>query len=268
MAVKANPVRREFKFMLAVWKANLQSAMEYRTAFIAQVIGMMLNNGFYFIFWVIFFDQFGEIRGWALNDMFLVFGITSASFGVTAFFFGNAFSLGEVIASGRLDYYLSLPRPVLLHTLTSRGISSGAGDMTYGLLSFLFSGYFTLAGLGRFVMGVMLATMVFAAFLIIAHSLTFWLGNAGALARLLMNAILTFALYPISLFDGPAKFILFSLIPAALMGSIPASIVRDLTWQNVLGLIFGALLVLGLAIVVFYRGLRRYESGSAIQVEV
>jgi ABC-2 type transport system permease protein len=268
MAVRTNPVRRELKFLLAVWKANLQSAMEYRTAFIAQVLGMMLNNGFYFIFWIIFFDQFGEVRGWALNDMFLVFGITSASFGVTAFFFGNAFSLSEVIAGGRLDYYLSMPRPVLLHTITSRGISSGVGDMTYGILSFLFSGYFTWTGLGRFAIGVMLATMVFAAFLIIAHSLTFWLGNANALARLLMNAILTFALYPISLFDGPAKFVLFSLIPAALMGSVPASIVRNLTWQNMIGLIFGALSVLGLAIFVFYRGLRRYESGSAIQVEV
>jgi ABC-2 type transport system permease protein len=113
-----------------------------------------------------------------------------------------------------------------------------------------------------------MATMVFAAFLIIAHSLTFWLGNASALARLMMNAILTFALYPISLFDGPAKFVLFSLIPAALIGSVPASLVRDLTWQNILGLIFGALLILTLAILIFYRGLGRYESGSAIQIEV
>jgi ABC-2 type transport system permease protein len=268
MEVEINLMVRELKFITAIWKANLQSAMEYRSAFIAQILGMMLNNGFYFIFWIIFFDQFGEVRGWALNDMFLVFGITATSFGLTAFFFGNAFSLSEVIAGGRLDYYLSMPRPVLLHALSSRAISSGVGDITYGVLSFMFSGYFSLTGLGKFGIGVVLATTVFASFLIIAHSLTFWLGNANALARLLMNAILTFALYPISLFDGPAKFLLFSLIPAALMGSVPASIVRDLTWQNMLGLIFGALLVLGLAILIFYRGLRRYESGSAIQVEV
>lgn len=246
----------------------MQSAMEYRTAFIAQILGMMLNNGFYFIFWVIFFDQFGEVRGWVLSDMFLVFGITATSFGLTSIFFGNAFSLSEVIAGGRLDYYLSLPRPVLLHAVASRTIPSGLGDVTYGLLSFLVSGYFSWLGLGRFAVGVLLATTVFAAFLIIAHSLTFWLGNASALARLLMNAILTFALYPITLFNGPAKFVLFSLIPAALMGSLPASLVSDLTWQNFVGLAFGAFLVLGLAILVFHRGLQRYESGSAIQIEV
>ncbi len=250
---------RELKFLTAIWKANLQSAMEYRGAFIAQILGMMLNNGFYFLFWVIFFDQFGEVRGWVLNDMFLVFGITATSFGLTAFFFGNAFNLSNIITGGRLDYYLSLPRPVLLHTLASRSIANGLGDMTYGLLSFLFSGYFTWIALGRFAVGVLLASSVFLAFLIIAHSLTFWLGNAQALAGLLMNAILTFALYPISLFDGPAKFILFSLIPAALVGSVPASLVRHLTWQNVLTLIVGAIILLGMAIMVFHRGLRRYE---------
>ena len=259
---------REIRFLLAVWKANLLSAMEYRAAFIAQIAGMMLNNGFYFIFWIIFFDQFGEVRGWNLNDMFLVFGIAAASFGLTAFLFGNAFSMSEVIAGGRMDYYLSMPRPVLLHTIASRAIPSGLGDLTYGILSYLLSGYFSLDGLGRFLLGVILASTVFVAFLIIVHSLTFWLGNAQALAGLLMNAMLTFALYPSSLFDGPAKFILFSIIPAALMGSIPASLVRGMTWGNLGGLLIGAVLLLGLAITIFHLGLRRYESGSAIQVEV
>jgi ABC-2 type transport system permease protein len=268
MEAEGNSMVHEIKFLTAIWKANLQSAMEYRVAFIAQVLGMMLNNGFYFVFWVIFFEQFGEVRGWVLNDMLLVFGITATSFGLTAFFFGNAFALSEVIAGGRLDYYLSMPRPVLLHTIASRSSSSSIGDISYGIISFLLSGYFTWIGLGGFILGVTLATMVFTSFLIIAHCLTFWLGNATALARLLMNAMLTFALYPISLFEGPAKFVLFSIIPAALMGSVPASLVRDLTWQNILGLICGALLILGLAILVFHRGLRRYESGSAIQVEV
>jgi len=261
-------MQRELKFLIAIWKTNLQAALEYRGAFIAQIFGMILNNGFYFIFWIIFFDQFDEIRGWGLSDMFLVFGIAAASFGATAMLFGNAFALSEIIAGGRLDYYLSLPRPVLLHTVASRSISSGLGDILYGLMSFTLSGSFTWDGLGRFVVGVILAGMAFASFLIIIHSLTFWLGNAGALAGLLMNAMLTFALYPISLFDGPAKFILFTIVPAALMGSIPAAFVRGFSWGNLGGLLVGAFLLLGLAIAVFSLGLRKYESGSAIQVEV
>lgn len=87
-------------------------------------------------------------------------------------------------------------------------------------------------------------------------------------ASLLMNAMLTFALYPITLFDGTAKFLLFTIIPAALMGSMPASFVREMTWGRLGGLGIGAAIFLGLAVGIFARGLRRYESGSAIQTEV
>ena len=56
-------MRRELIFLMALWKANLLAAMEYRVAFISQVVGMMLNNAIYFIFWIIFFDRFQEIQG-------------------------------------------------------------------------------------------------------------------------------------------------------------------------------------------------------------
>ena len=72
------PIQREWRFLLAIWQANLLAAMEYRVAFLSQVIGMMLNNGIYFIFWILFFDRFQAVRGWALNDMLLLFGVVAA----------------------------------------------------------------------------------------------------------------------------------------------------------------------------------------------
>jgi ABC-2 type transport system permease protein len=261
-------VFRELKFLVALWKANLQSVMEFRGAFIWQVIGMMLNNAFYFIFWIIFFDQFNQIRGWGLSDMYIVFGIAASSFGLASILFGNVFNLSEIIARGRLDYYLSLPRPVLLHALASRSIASGFGDFTYGILSFLVAGVFTWSAFGRFFIGVGLATVVFISFLVIVQSLAFWMGNTTSLGNLFMNAMLTFALYPTSLFDGPAKFILFTIIPAAFMGAVPASVVTAFSWQGLGILVIGASVFLILSMLVFRNGLNRYESGSAIQVEV
>jgi hypothetical protein len=104
-------INREFKFLRALWQANLLAAMEYRVAFLSQVVGMMLNNALYFIFWVLFFERFEEVRGWALNDMLLLFAVVATGFGAAVVLFGNVVSLTEVIANGRLDYYLSLPRP-------------------------------------------------------------------------------------------------------------------------------------------------------------
>jgi ABC-2 type transport system permease protein len=256
------------KFLLALWKANLQSALEYRISFLSQMIGMMLNNVMYFAIWVIFFDRFNNVRGWGITDMYVTLGITASAFGLVSLLFGNAFNLGEIIIKGRLDYYLSLPRPVLLHAIASRTVASGMGDFTYGFLSFAASGVFTWGGLLRFIVAVILAAVVFAAFLITIQSLAFWIGNSVNLTFTLVNALITFAIYPITLFDNTAKLLLFTLIPAALMGAVPASFTRTFTWPILGELMAGAVIYLALAIGIFNLGLRRYESGSGIQIEI
>jgi ABC-2 type transport system permease protein len=256
------------KFLLALWKTNLQSAMEFRGAFIAQALGMMLNNGMYFIFWIIFFDRFKQVRGWGLSDMFLLFGVSAGAYGLASLLFGNAFGLSEIISGGRLDYYLSLPKPVLLHALSSRSIASGAGDFVYGILSFLAAGNFTWDAFGRFWIGLLVGAIVFVSFLVIVQSLAFWIGNSTGMSQVFLNAIVTFALYPASLFDTPAKLIMFTIIPAAFMGAVPAEFVRHFTWGTLGLMALAACVLFGLAVFLFQAGLRRYESGSAIQVEV
>ena len=256
------------KFLLAVWKTNLLSVMEYRAAFLSQILGMMLNNLMYFGIWIIFFQRFGSVNGWGLSDMWVTYGVLASSIGLVNLLFGNVINLSEIIMKGRLDYYLSLPRPVLLHTIASRMIGSGMGDFTYGFISYGFSGHFSADGLARFVLATLLAGCVFAGFLILVQSLSFWLGMMTNFMSLMVNAIISFGIYPITLFDSSAKLILFTIIPAAFVGAVPADFIHSFTWGTLTQMFVGAAVFLGLAILVFGLGLRRYESGSGIQVEV
>lgn len=259
---------RDIKFLFALWKTNLASAMEYRLAFISQSIGMILNDSVYFIIWIIFFDRFKDVNGWGLGDMYITFGIAASSFGLAGMFFGNAFNLSEIIAGGRLDYYLSLPRPTLLHVLASRLVPSGFGDFLYGFISYIASGQFSWDGLGRFTLGILLATVVFIAFLVIVQSLTFWMDSGGMFTQLAINAIITFAIYPITLFNQGARLILFLLVPAAFMGAVPAGFTRSFSWSTLGLMTMAATGFLIFSIIIFHIGLRHYGSGSAIQVEV
>jgi len=259
---------KELKFLLAVWQANLQSIMEYRVAFLTQMVGMMLNDFMYFAIWIIFFQRFKDVNGWGVGDMYITYGILASAFGLVALLFGNAFTLSDIINNGRLDYYLSLPRPVLLHAVASRTIASGMGDFTYGFLSYALSGQFSWDGLLRFVLAMLLAATVFVSFLILVQSLAFWMGVISNLSNLFVNAMITFGIYPITMFDSYAKLILFTLIPAAFMGAVPAAFIRSFTWQTLAELLAGAVVFLFLAVTIFRLGLRRYESGSSIQVEV
>ena len=258
---------RGLRFLSALWKANLLAAMEFRVAFFTQAIGMMLNNGVYFVFWVLFFDRFKEIRGWGLEEMFILFGLVASGFGLGVFLFGNVMNLAELISQGQLDYYLSLPQPVLLHTLASRSQSSGIGDFTYGIISFCVAGQFSAGSLGRFVLGVLISMLIFLSFLVLVQSLAFWVGNAQLVSGNAVNAIITFAIYPINLFEGSARFLLFTVIPAAFVGALPAEMVTHFSWISFFKLLLGAVVFLALALAAFYTGLRRYESGSAIQTQ-
>ena len=259
---------KQIKFLLALWQANLQAAMEFRAAFFTQVTFMMINNAVLFVFWFLYFDKFKEVRGWTLNDMLLLFAVTASAWGIGAYFFGNFITLAEVIVQGRLDYYLSLPRPVLLHVLASKSVGSGMGDLLYGIGSFILAGYLTPEGILRYLIGVFAGVCIFIGFLVIVQSLSFWLGNTIALSQFALNAVLTFSLYPSALFDTTTKFVLLTLVPAALIGTVPSEFVRDFTCVRLFQIVSGAVIFLLLSLFVFYRGLRRYESGSAIQVEV
>jgi ABC-2 type transport system permease protein len=257
-------MRRELRFLVALWQANLQAAMEFRAAFLTQAVGMLLNNGLYFMFWVLFFDRFEQVGGYGLRDMALLFGVAACSFGLGVYLFGNVTSLAEIISEGRLDYYLSLPRPTLLHTLASRSVASGLGDATYGLISFLAVGPHTIDGMARFVVAVACGVAVCVGFLVLVNSLAFWMGGASQISGQALMALLTFATYPVNLFDGTAKLLLFTVMPAALMGAVPASFVRAFGWGDLGLMAAGAAGFVSLAAVVFHAGLRRYESGSAI----
>ena len=259
---------RDVYFLAALWRANLLAALEYRAAFLSQVLGMVLNNSIFFVFWVLFFGRFRSVAGWSLPDMMLLFGLVAAGFGLGVFLFGNALRLTDIIADGRLDYYLSLPRPVLLHTLAGRSITSGLGDVLYGCLSFALSGPSSAGDVCRFGLGVLLSMTIFLAFLVVVHSLAFWLGNVNLLAGQMLNAVISLSTYPLELFDGTARLALFTVVPAALMGAVPARLVRHFTWVQGGQLLGGALALLVLAWVLFHRGLRRYESGSAVPMEV
>src|SRR5512143_2103221 len=258
----------ELVYLIAQWKANLASAMEYRAAFVSQIVGMFINNAVYFAFWVVFFAQFKIVQGWNLRSMFLLMAIVALGYGLAFTFFGNALQLSRIIAQGQLDYYLALPRNVLLSVLASRMVTSALGDMSYGLVTYIFTGLFAPAEMALYLIASLLAAVIFVMAFTLFHALTFWLGNASGLAEQAANAMLTFAMYPSDIFQGAVRFLMYTIIPAAFVGVVPVQAVAQAD-VRVLGVMaLAAITITIVSCMVFYAGLRRYESGSALNVNV
>ena len=257
---------KTLRLILGYFRHNLMAAMAYRGAFFLQAVGMILNDAMLLFFWAILFTQFPTLRGWTMDQVMVLYGTVALGFGVTNVVCGNAFWIARVITSGDLDYYLALPADPLVHVLVSRMSLSAWGDILFGLLTFIIVSPGRWANLPLFLVLGLVTAVIMVAFAVLVGSLTFWVGNADTLAAQAINALITFGMYPIDIFPGAVQLLLYTLIPAAFVGSLPAGLLTEFRWERLLLLVaFAAGLAL-LARWTFQRGLRRYESGNLVTV--
>jgi ABC-2 type transport system permease protein len=242
--------------------------MEYRATFFTQAIGMFINNGIYFVFWLLFFDRFEQIRGYQIDQIFLLFAIITLGWGLAFTFAGNASRMADLIAQGRLDYYLTLPRPVLPHLLFSRMDPFTVGDITFSVIAYLFTGRFDPVSILLWLVCAVLVAVICASFYAASGCLAFFVGNAAQWSFYATNTMLTFALYPFGLFQGAIRLILYTLIPAAFVGAVPVEIVQTHSLPLLAGWAGAARVCVLVLSLVFRLGLRRYEFGSAINVNI
>jgi viologen exporter family transport system permease protein len=255
---------RTLRFVLAYLRLNLSAAVEYRGAFLAQAVGMMLNDLVFIIFWGMYFARFPNVGGWGVQDVALLWAVAATSIGLSAALLGNCTRIATIVVQGQLDYYLGLPKDTLLHVLISRSGLAGWGDVCFGLLAYAFFGRFDLATIGLYVVLVLASMLIFVAFGVLAGSLGFWMGNAEATAFQAQQATINFSLYPGSVFQGWIRVLIFTLVPAGFISHLPVELLRTFDpWRLAAVLGFAALSVL-LALLVFRLGLRRYESGNLV----
>lgn len=257
---------KTIRLVLGYLRHNLMSAMAYRGAFFLQVFGMILNNTMLLFFWWVLFSQLPTLRGWTLTHVITLYAIVAFGFGAANVVFGNSFLVARIIVRGDLDYYLALPADPLVHVLVSRMSLSAWGDMVFGLIIFVIAAPNRWSALPLFLLLGMLTGLVFVAFSVLVGSLAFWVGNADNLASQAINALVTFGLYPVEIFPGVVQWLLYTLIPAAFVGSMPAALLADFSWGRLAILVAFAAGLIAAARLVFQWGLRRYESGNLVIV--
>lgn len=251
-------------FFATYVRCNLQIALEYRISFLAQVFAMALNDAMWIMFWAMFFTRFPVVRAYGFGDVVTVWSLAALSFGLATAFFGGATRYASQVARGGLDFFLVLPKPVLIHLVVSRMSVSAWGDVLFGLVAYLLLARPAPATFGLFLLLTLFATAIFVAFAILTNALAFWLGNAEGFAQQMMNALVTFSVYPSTLFSGVVKVLLFTVIPAGFIAYVPVELLRAWDWWLASALVGAAAGGLALATAVFYAGLRRYESGNLL----
>jgi len=245
-----------------VMRAAFADALANRRSFWVQVLVMAINDVTWVIFWALFFNAVGNVRGWNRDDVLMLFAILLTASGIALGLVGNARKLGQLVADGEIDAALALPLDPLSYLLARRVDTVLLGDLVMGPLLFLYASDRSIESIAMYVAVALCGSIVLIGFLVAISSLTLFVGGRGEQADLGFQAILIMASYPLDIFGGGTKVVLFTLIPAAFVTGLPASLLRDFDPGTALALAAAAAFFPLLGIVLFRLGLRRYASGA------
>ncbi len=257
-------VKKSLKLLGYYFKFNISSVMEYRVSFLVQCFGMILNNSAFIFFWWILFENVDTIGGYGFEDEMMLWALMSSSFGFCFVVFGNVNRITRMIINGDLDTYLLQPKDPLINILCSKTIVSAWGDTLYGIILFFIIKGFDIKGFLLFLLFCITGALIFASVLVTFHALSFYAGNVEGLAQTVTEFFISFSIYPEGIFNNAIKSILYTIIPVAFIVYIPARLINEFSLSMILKVLGVALMWMTIAYTMFYKGLKRYESGNLI----
>ncbi len=257
---------------ISIFKYSLSRDMEYKTNF----IGSLFVDGIYYITWYYFFEIIyskTEVLGDFYREDILVFLI--ATFFVDTLYmmlFDGASHLREHIRTGSLDFILLRPgnsqflisfRYIRSYTLVSLLVLT---IILYNVLSSFHPESLNISNFLFFILSISMGVLIWYCFEFITSCLTFYFRDFRT-GGWLTHEIMKFSMRPDSIYSGFIRKILFTILPMALVASVPARLLLNgLTYQNQKYFISQVIVVIVLFLIsrVIWRiGLKKYESAQS-----
>ena len=255
-------ILKTISFFLCLLETSIKASISNKSAFILESILMITNNLIFLLMWWIFFRQFEDIGGWKINDMLALISICTGACGLMQICFGGVQYLGRVIVNGDLDLFMTQPKNLLLYLSSSKSLSKGWGFLMTSAIVIVLGDLFTGFQLPLIFLSMVSGCLVYTSVTIIVHSLTFWLGPIEDISKKYTDSLLLFSFYPTNIYSGFLKFVMYTFVPAGVIGCIPVELLRSFSWVKLVVLLsFSGGFVI-LASFVFHLGLKKYESGN------
>ncbi len=259
-------VRTYLTLLIAYMKVNWRSSLEYRTNFVFQTLLGLIEVGMYLFYWEMFFAIADDVGGIPYQQLAALVVFNHVIYISSEMLMGEQmWDAMQWIIKGRLDIFLVQPKHVAFQLFFSGAKPITVLQLPVGMILYFLFVPFTLANAGILIFGVVTGSVIFMSWVVMIHTLAFRLGNAEVVLRL-MSVILHFAKRPATIFSFGIRLILYTVIPAAYLGTIQAQQVVLVEWEWIILLAVLALVSPVLATLFFRTGLRKYESGNLVGV--
>ncbi|MEA2498619.1 MAG: viologen exporter family transport system permease protein, partial [Actinomycetota bacterium] len=160
------------KVIFATFRTAVSEAWVNRRSFWFQVTIMITNDVAWVLFWILFFNKVGNVRGWDAHRILLLFAIITTVAGISLGLLANSRKIGELIADGQIDAALTLPVHPLAYLLARRIDTVMVGDLLFGPILFVLAGTPTIERTLVYVVGSICGAIVLTGFLVALGALT------------------------------------------------------------------------------------------------
>lgn len=209
------------------------------------------------------------VAGWNKYQMMLLVGTSMLiQRFLMGFFWSSIFEMGRNVRSGNFDFFLAQPGNVMFMATTRKLDPDGLVNSVVAASVVIYSarqlglhpGFLDVAlYLGMVLCGLAIHYSI----LVMSISMVFWLTSAQGVEGAYFT-LTEFSRLPREAFKGIASFLFVWLLPVVVISNAPArTLLHGFEWRWALWMFVLAVLWFGLAVMVFYRGLRRYASASS-----
>lgn len=258
-------IRLYFRFLGLHLRALLAYVSDFWIMAVATVVMQVVN----LVFLGAIFRQVPTLRGWSFWSVVAMFALVAIAEGVGSFFFEGMWRIAPAINQGALDYLLVRPYPVVLQV-------SGAEIGINGITNIITGGIMLAVALARLdihwsilrallaVVLLLSAVAIKVAINLATNSVSFWLSSPSPLFAMAIHQVGDLARFPLGIYPLALKATLGFVIPFAFISVFPLGFLLGTSsaWLGLLTPLVAVYCVV-VALQVFRRGLRRYESAGS-----
>ncbi|TJY43105.1 hypothetical protein E5161_04195 [Cohnella pontilimi] len=250
---------------------SMRSRLQYRADFVTGIISVIVLNAVNLTLIGILVNRFVHLNGWGLWEMVFLYSFWVMSHSLYSLLFWHFNTMEDHIVQGTFDQFLLRPIGTLVQFLGREIQYIGIGDVIVGAtgLTLAYSHLHLDWGIYEYtwlVVSVLSGTLVETAIAWIISSLSFWTTRSMSAFFVMMRLNALTQQYPIDIFGTWFRVVVTGLIPVAFINYYPSLLLLGKTeqagswgWLGMMSPVV-AVLLLGIALLVWNRALRRYSS--------
>ncbi|MHC5039806.1 MAG: ABC transporter permease, partial [Planctomycetota bacterium] len=206
---------------------SVRSQMQYRASVIMLATGQLAITGMEFLAMWALFERFGNMRGWRLPEVALLYGMANISFAISEAAARGFDVFSQWVKTGDFDRLLLRPRSTAFQVAAQEFQLVRIGRFTQGLAVLIWAVgalevTWTFPKVGLIVGAILGGACIFSGLFILQATLAFWAVETLEIVNIVTYGGVETTQYPLAIYAKWFRRFFIFVVPLACMNYFPS----------------------------------------------